>query len=113
MEIWGYSGQAVLLHLTSLPIMKKQIVQISAVQSAKVVAGIYLVTAIPACLIMALVSSLTNQAGVGLAMLVLMPLLYAALGFIVTVIGAAIYNLVAAKLGGLEYITAEVAAVPR
>ena len=93
--------------------MKKQIVEVSGFQSAKVVGAIYLVTAIPVCLIMAFFTSLTNQAGLSLAMLVFMPLMYALLGFVFSLIGAGIYNLVAARIGGLEYTTSEVSAVAR
>ncbi len=92
--------------------MKKQIVQVSAVQSAKVLAGIYLVTAVPVCVVIGVITSMTNQAGFGLAMLVLMPLTYALVGFVFTLIGAGIYNLVAARLGGFEFVTAEVKAAP-
>lgn len=36
-----------------------------------------------------------------------MPPLYTVFGFIFTLIGAWIYNLVASKVGGFEYMTAE------
>lgn len=93
--------------------MKKQIVQVSVLQSAKVIAGIYLVIAIPAALLAALVMSFTAQGNFGFATLVMVPLAYAFAGFISSAIGGWIYNLVAARLGGIEFTTAEVGAAPR
>jgi hypothetical protein len=86
--------------------MKKQIVQVSVVQSAKVVAAVYLVTAIPVVVLASLFMSAVMPAGVGIAMLLVMPVAYAIGGFI----GAWIYNLVAARIGGFEFTTAEVRA---
>ena len=90
--------------------MKKQLVQVSVLQSAKVVAALYLVTAIPAALLVGLVTSLTNQA-FSLFLLILLPLLYAFFGFVFSVVACWIYNLVASRIGGLEYTSAEVEAV--
>lgn len=89
--------------------MKKQIVQVSALQSAKVAAGIYFVTAIPAALLVALATSITSQ-GVNLVMLIVLPIAYAVLGFLASLLGACIYNLVAAHIGGFEFTTEEVGA---
>ena len=88
--------------------MKKQVVSVSIAQSAKVVAGIYLLISVPAVLIFAAVAVATGQPG-SLLMLLLMPLLYAGLGFLGTAISAWIYNIVAARVGGLEFTTVEVA----
>ena len=41
-------------------------------------------------------------AGIGFAMMILFPLLYAVMGFIIGVVSAAIYNLCAKWLGGIE-----------
>jgi hypothetical protein len=98
------------LHSNSASTMKKQIVQVSVLQSAKVMAGIYLVTSIPIGLLMALFMSATSQAGASLAVLIMMPLLYAFFGFLGSLIAAWVYNLVAARIGGFEFTTAEVGA---
>jgi len=87
--------------------MKKQIVQVSVLQSAKVVAALYLVIAIPSALLIWLGASMTNQA-FSLAMFVVFPLVYAFFGFIFSAIGAWIYNLIASQIGGVEYTTEEV-----
>jgi hypothetical protein len=88
--------------------MKKQIVQVSVVQSAKVMAAVYFVTAIPVVVLAALFMSAMMPAGVSIAMLIMMPVAYAIGGFVGAAVGAWIYNLVAARIGGFEFTTAEV-----
>ena len=88
--------------------MKKQIVQVSVVQSAKVMAAVYLITAIPVVVLAGLFMSSFMPAGAGIAMLIMMPLAYAVGAFIGAAFGAWIYNLVAARIGGFEFTTAEV-----
>jgi len=87
--------------------MKKQIVQVSVLQSAKVVAALYLVTAIPIVALVAVFLS-AQPPGVGVVTLAVTPVLYALGGFIGSAIGALVYNLVAARIGGFEFTTAEV-----
>ena len=88
--------------------MKKQIVQVSVVQSAKVMAAVYLVTAIPVVVLAGLFMSSFMPAGASIAMLIMMPVAYAIGAFVGAAIGAWIYNLVAARIGGFEFTTAEV-----
>jgi hypothetical protein len=94
--------------------MKKQIVQVSVMQSAKVVAALYLVTAIPIVALAAFFMAALLP-GVGVVTLVVTPVLYALGGFIGSAIGALVYNFVAARIGGFEFTTAEVdaAVIPR
>jgi len=90
--------------------MKKQVVSVSILQNAKVMAVLYLVISIPFTLLM-IIPTLMGQgqgAGFSLAMLVLMPLLYTLIGFVFTLVGAWVYNLVAARIGGFEFTTVEV-----
>jgi hypothetical protein len=95
--------------------MKKQIVQVSVMQSAKVMAAVYFVIAIPGVLLAMLFMSavVPHGTGVGIGMLVVMPVAYAIGGFISVAIGALIYNLVAARIGGFEFTTVEVGAAAR
>jgi hypothetical protein len=93
--------------------MKKQIVQVSVVQSAKVMAAVYFVTAIPVVVLAALFMSAMMPAGVSIAMLIMMPVAYAIGGFVGAAVGAWIYNLVAARIGGFEFTTAEVGTAAR
>ena len=88
--------------------MKKQIVQVSVVQSAKVMAAVYLITAIPVVVLAGLFMSAFMPAGASIAMLLVMPVAYAIGAFVGAAIGAWIYNLVAARIGGFEFTTAEV-----
>ena len=88
--------------------MKKQIVQVSVMQSAKVMAAVYLVTAIPVVVLAGLFMSSFMPAGTSIAMLIMMPVAYAIGAFIGAAFGAWIYNLVAARIGGFEFTTAEV-----
>lgn len=92
--------------------MKKQIVRVSVLQSAKVAAALYLVISIPMCLIMLIpmmMAPVPAAKGFSLGMLILMPVMYTVLGFIFTVFGAWVYNLVASYVGGFEFTTVEVA----
>jgi hypothetical protein len=86
--------------------MKKQIVRVSPFQCAKVMAALYLVMSIPFVLFML---AMPMPAG---AMpkwaLIAMPLFYVLFGFLFSLLGAWIYNLVAGVVGGFEYTTREV-----
>ncbi len=75
-------------------------------------AFIYLLTSIPIVLVMAVVASL-GSAGASLSILILMPLLYMGGGFLGTLLAAWIYNLVAARVGGFEFMTAEVGSIAK
>jgi hypothetical protein len=92
--------------------MKKQIVRVSVLQSAKVAAALYLVISIPLCVLMLIPAMImgTGVGGMSVVMLIAMPVLYTVFGFLFTVVGAWIYNLVAAQVGGFEFTTREVGA---
>jgi len=87
--------------------MKKQIVNVSAVQAGKVIAALYFVCSFPVLLLMG-VSSMFSAQSFPVLLMIAMPVLYAAIGFVFTVIGALLYNLVAARVGGIEFTTREV-----
>ena len=91
--------------------MKKQIVRVSILQSAKVAAALYLVFSIPLCLLMLIPAMLggSRMPGFSWGMLIAMPVLYTVFGFLFTLVGAWVYNLVASHVGGFEFTTAEVA----
>jgi len=89
--------------------MKKQIVQVSILQSSKVMAALYFVISIPFALLMAISTSFTGQSGVNWILVILMPIFYLIFGFLFSLLGAWIYNLVAARIGGFEFQTVEVA----
>ena len=85
--------------------MKKQIIRVSPIQTAKVFAILYFVMSIPMVVFMALAfaASPVPRPGPGFGFLVVFPILYLVFGFIFTAIGAWVYNLVAGWVGGVEY----------
>ncbi|HNF65503.1 MAG: hypothetical protein JSR94_09365 [Proteobacteria bacterium] len=88
--------------------MRNRLVHIAPLQTAKVLAAIYFVISVPIALLMLIPVLLgfgQQGAGMGLLMVILTPFLYALAGFLFTLLGAWIYNLVAARLGGIEYTT--------
>lgn len=88
--------------------MKKQIQRVSPMQNAKMMAALYLVMSLPVLAILGAFAAATGQAGFTAVMLVAFPLGYALGGFLFTLIGAWLYNLVAALVGGFEFTTREV-----
>jgi hypothetical protein len=92
--------------------MKKQIVRVSVLQSAKVAAALYLVISIPLCVLMLIPAMImgTGVGGFSVVMLIAMPVLYTVFGFLFTLVGAWVYNMVASQVGGFEFTTREVGA---
>ncbi|MBC7625083.1 MAG: hypothetical protein H7232_17055 [Aeromicrobium sp.] len=90
--------------------MKKQIVRVSVLQSAKVAAIIYLIVSLPLAVLMLIPSMLfgTSLTGVSVGMLIVMPIVYGLCGFIFTALGAWTYNFAASMVGGFEFTTSEV-----
>ena len=88
--------------------MKKQILSISPFQTAKVMAVLYFIMSLPFVLLMAVTFSFAPGPKPPMAgMLIFMPVFYTVFGFIFTLIGAWIYNLVAGWVGGIEFTTSE------
>jgi hypothetical protein len=86
--------------------MKTHIVRVSVLQSAKVMAVLYFAMSIPLVLLISIPALLAKQAGAGLFMLVLVPVVYMVVGFLFSLLGAWIYNLIAASIGGFEFVAA-------
>lgn len=88
--------------------MKKQVVNISVVQSSKFVAVLYFVVSLPIVLVVAAIALAKGQ-GLGPAVFALIfPLIYALGAYLGTAFSAWLYNLVAKQVGGVEFTTAEV-----
>ena len=89
--------------------MKQQISRMSPHQNAKVsavlMALVSLIMIVPFALIMTTVAAVTGVKALGMSMgmLILFPVAYLVLGYIMTVIGCAIYNVVVKMTGGLEF----------
>ncbi len=88
--------------------MKKQITSISPLQAAKVSALLYFILTIPFVVLMAIGFSMSPASNhFPIVMIFIMPFAYAIAGFIFTILGAWIYNLVAKWVGGIEFTTSE------
>jgi len=92
--------------------MKKQITRISPVQTSKVVAFLYAsfaVITVPVGIVFLLIGGRDgHNRALGLT-LILVPFFYAAAGFVLGLIGTAIYNFIAKRFGGFEFTVTEVA----
>lgn len=88
--------------------MKKQITNISPVQTGKVFAVLYFLMSLPFLAIMFIIASASHNPGPGIGMLILFPIFYLIFGFIFTAFAAWIYNLVASWVGGIEYTSTTV-----
>ena len=89
--------------------MTKQLLSVSPRQTAKVIALLWLAFTLPFVLLIALTfgfSDAPHKPPIGFFLL--MPLFYAAFGYLFTLIGAWVYNLVARRVGGIEFTTIEV-----
>lgn len=90
--------------------MKKQITSVSLGQNAKMAAALYVVISLPIMLVFAAILAISGQAGQALVVLVATPVVYAGVAALGTLIGGWLYNVVAARVGGFEFTTAEVKA---
>ncbi|WP_111670764.1 DUF3566 domain-containing protein [Algoriphagus litoralis] len=69
-------------------------------------------------LIFSFIASFTNEeipmigAGLGIFMLILIPIVYGVIGFVIGALGAWVYNFVARKFGGLEIELSEPTSLP-
>jgi hypothetical protein len=91
--------------------MKKRLTYISPLQLGivqAVVMGVISLIAIPFLLLGAMFGP--AHAGFGLLFIIIIPIVYAIVGFIGGIISAVVYNVVAKWTGGIEYIATE--AVP-
>jgi hypothetical protein len=83
--------------------MPQRIRKFGVLQTAKVVAVLYALMGlvfVPVFLIVSMYSPDKGGPGTGFALL--MPILYGVLGFVLTAISCAIYNIVAGLVGGIE-----------
>jgi hypothetical protein len=87
--------------------MKKQIVSVAILQNAKVMAALYFIISIPLVVMMAIPVLMAEGVSASVLAMVLMPVLYTAFGFVFTLFGAWVYNVVAARTGGFAFTTAE------
>ncbi len=92
--------------------MRRQISHVAPLQMARVFALLYFVISLPFCAIALVSMMLVPQASVVSPMVLIgMPFLYAAFGFIFTFLAAWVYNVVAKYTGGVEYTSIELPGV--
>jgi hypothetical protein len=91
--------------------MKKQITNISPIQTAKVFAVLSMIATIPFWLLMLVPMMAMPRPTPPFfsGMFLLMPIFYAVFGFIFTAVGAWLYNLMFKYIGGVEFSSAEIA----
>lgn len=88
--------------------MRKQIVRISLLHNAKLMAVLYCIVSLPLVALVTIPMLMQEGVAVSLFALILLPLLYTAFGFVLTLFGAWVYNRIAARIGGFEFTTVEV-----
>lgn len=88
--------------------MKKQIINISPFQTAKVFAVLYFLMSLPFVALMAVTFSFSPAAKPALGMLIVFPFIYLIFGFLFTALGAWVYNIAAKWVGGIEYTSIEI-----
>ena len=92
--------------------MRRQISHVAPLQMARVFALLYFVISLPFCAIAFVSMMLMPQVSVASPMVLIgMPFLYAAFGFIFTFLAAWVYNFVARYTGGVEYTSIELPGV--
>ena len=88
--------------------MKIRIERVGVAQCAKVIAGIYFVISLPVVVGVMLIAMAAGKVGFGVSALIFLPFVYAFFSYLGGLLCAWIYNLVAGRIGGFEYTTAEV-----
>jgi hypothetical protein len=80
--------------------MKKQISNISPLQTAKVLALLYFFISLPLLVLMLAMPGSRPPFMSGF--MIVLPIFYALFGFLFTLFGAWMYNLIASRIGGIE-----------
>lgn len=90
--------------------MKKQIRRISLMQTAKVIAALSFLVSLPFLLLMAvqMVAMPSRRPPFFGGFMLILPFFYAFFGFLVTLFGAWVYNLLAKRIGGVEFTVDDV-----
>ena len=88
--------------------MKIQIVNVSVGQTAKVLAALYVLMSLPFLVVGALFGAFQGGIGVIIIAMVIAPLIYGLVTYLCTGLVAWLYNLVAGRVGGMEYSIKEI-----
>lgn len=90
--------------------MRKQIIRIAPLQTAKVLAVLYFAITLPFIILSTLFmwAMPGERSSAFSGFILLTPVLYALFGFVFTLFGTWVYNLVAQRIGGIEFETEEI-----
>ncbi|MBI3713901.1 MAG: hypothetical protein HY253_13210 [Burkholderiales bacterium] len=88
--------------------MKHQITHISPIHIAKIFAILYFAISLPFLIFMEVSMLFSPLHEAPRRFLIAMPIVYGLCGFVVTFVGAILYNFIASKIGGIEFTTREV-----
>lgn len=83
--------------------MRKQIVSVSPIQTAKLFGALYFLMSLPVVAVTSLLFLFSPYPSPGIAFIVLFQVLYLAFGFVATATVARLYNIAAKWVGGIEY----------
>ena len=90
--------------------MKKRVKHIAVAQCGKMLAAIYFVISLPilAIVLLAFLTGL-DMPSISVGVVVMVAVAYIVIGYLSGMLSAWIYNVVAARLGGIEYTVNEIA----
>lgn len=88
--------------------MKKQVKHFSVRQCAKVVAVMYFVMSLP-IVVLFMLPALLARSDISILAILLFPIFYGVFTYLGAALSTWVYNRVAARVGGLEFTTADVA----
>ncbi len=91
--------------------MKKQVVGVSPQQTSKVLALVYFFSSLPFVLFMFIATMMAPKSDDAFpaAIFIVLPFLYMAFGYLISLYGAWVYNRIASRFGGIEITVSDVA----
>lgn len=89
--------------------MRRQITHVSVGQTSKVIASLYFVVAIVIAVIAFIAVSMTGTNAFSPLLILLFPIIYGIVIWLVFALMLSVYNMVAARIGGVEFESVDVA----
>ncbi|MHB1670106.1 hypothetical protein [Thiomonas sp.] len=88
--------------------MKKQITRIAVHQSSKVIAAMYIIFTLPFALIGVIGMMFGAPSKFPFAFFAMTPIIYGIIGYLFFALFCWLYNILASRIGGIEYETKEI-----
>ncbi|HMG71500.1 MAG TPA: hypothetical protein VK544_10330 [Gemmatimonadaceae bacterium] len=88
--------------------MRRQITRVSVGQTSKVIASIYFVVAVVLAIIYFVAVSATRTSTFNPMLILLFPIIYGVMIWLVFALMLSVYNMVAARIGGVEFESVDV-----